>query len=330
MNFKSYIIEKNYSQIENVKSILFYGENIGLKRYFKKLINNNNKKSKTVNLSQEEVLANKNILFNELDNLSLFEEKKIIFIENSNDKIFKIVENYLDGNLNYQLYFFSEILDKKSKLRTYFEKSKIYGSVPCYADNSITIQRIIQEGLKGFQGLSNMNLNIILESCTNDRTKVYNEVEKIKSFFQDKKINSESLIQLVNSPRTDEFNELRDAAIKGNKSETNKLLNTTIIDQDRSAYYLSLINHRLLKLIDILKIKKEKNIENIINNIKPPIFWKDKQNIVDQAKIWNIEKIQLILKKSYDFEMILKSHGTINKEMLVKKLLVDVCNIANS
>ena len=62
----------------------------------------------------------------------------------------------------------------------------------------------------------------------------------------------------MNSPKTDDFNELKDAAIKGNKPVTNKLLNTTIIDQDKSAYYLSLINHRLLRLIDILKKKREK------------------------------------------------------------------------
>ena len=79
MNFKSYIIEKNYSQIENVKSVLFYGENIGLKKYFKKLIKINNKKSKIINLLQEEVLANENLLFNELDNLSLFDEKNHIY-----------------------------------------------------------------------------------------------------------------------------------------------------------------------------------------------------------------------------------------------------------
>ena len=330
MNFKSYLIEKNYSQIENIKSILFYGENIGIKKYFKKLIEKKNKGSKILNFLQDEILSNTNLLFNELDNLSLFEEKKIIFIENANDKILKIVENHLEGNLNYQLYFFSEILEKKSKLRAYFEKSKIYGSVPCYADNSITIQRILQEELKNFEGVSNVNLNIILESCNNDRIKVYNEIEKIKSFFQSKKIDSENLIKLVNSPKIDDFNYLKDAAIKGNKSETNKLLNTTIIDQDKSVYYLSLINQRLLKLIDILKIKGESNIENVINTIKPPIFWKDKQNIIDQVKIWNIKKVQIILKKLYELEITVKSNGNISKNLLLKKLLIDVCNTANS
>ena len=144
MNFKSYIIEKNYSQIDKAQSILFYGENNGLKNYFKKLIKINNKQSKVVSFFQDEILNNTNLLFNELNNLSLFEENKIIFIENVNDKLFKIIEKNSEGILNYQLFIFADILDKKSKLRNFYEKSKSYGSIPCYADNAITIQRIIQ------------------------------------------------------------------------------------------------------------------------------------------------------------------------------------------
>tara|TARA_B100001559_G_scaffold319933_1_gene330590 strand:+ start:1632 stop:2624 length:993 start_codon:yes stop_codon:yes gene_type:complete len=330
MNFKSYLLEKNYSQIANLKSSLFYGENIGLKRSFKNLIAANNKQAKIIIFLQDEVLNNTNLLFNEMDNLSLFEEKKIIFIENANDKIFRVLENYLERELNFHLYLFSEILEKKSKLRNYYEKSKIYGSIPCYADNTITIQNIIRDELKNYQGITSINLNIILEACDNDRIKVYNEIDKIKSFFIDKKLHTENLIKLVNSPITDDFNNLKDAALKGNKSETNKLLNSTIIDQDRSVYYLSLLNQRFNKLIDILKTEKGENIENKINNIKPPIFWKDKQNIIDQAKIWDIEKIQLIMKKLFELELTLKSNSNVNKGLFIKKFLVDVCFYATS
>ena len=184
MNFKSYLIEKNYSQISKIKAILFYGENIGLKKHFKRLIRTYNKEVKIITFLQDDILNDENVLFNELNNLSLFEEKKILFIENANDKIFKILESYLDSNLNFQLFFFSDILEKKSKLRNYFEKSRIYGSIPCYADTSITIQRIVQDELKNFQGLTSVNLNIILESCNNDRIKVYNEINKIITFFE--------------------------------------------------------------------------------------------------------------------------------------------------
>jgi DNA polymerase III delta subunit len=68
----------------------------------------------------------------------------------------------------------------------------------------------------------------------------------------------------------------------------------------------------------------------VINNLKPPIFWKDKQNIIDQVKIWNIKKVQIILKKLYELEITVKSNGNISKDLLLKKLLIDVCNTANS
>ena len=83
--------------------------------------------------------------------------------------------------------------------------------------------------------------------------------------------------------------------------------------------------------MDILNIKKkDNNLESVVNAIKPPIFWKDKQNIIDQVKMWNIEKIQSVLKKLFDLEITFKSNGNINKGLLVKKLLVDVCNHASS
>ena len=330
MNFKSYLLEKNYSSIEKAKSILFYGENFGLKKFFKSFIENNNKKNKVLSFLQEDVLGNNNLLFSELENLSLFEEKKIIFIFNANDKILKIIESYLEGNLNYQLFIFSEILDKKSKLRNYYEKSKIYGVVPCYADSLINIQKIIQDELKNYHGVSSFNLNIIIEACGTDRTKVYNEIDKIKSFFRDMKITTDNLSKLVNSPRVEDFNDLKDFVIKGNKHETNKLLTSTVIDQDKAVYYLSLISQRFYKLMDILKIKKGGNFTEAVDMIKPPVFWKDKQNLVDQAKVWNIKKILIVLQKLYDFEIILKSNGNINKNILIKKLLIDVCYLANS
>ena len=200
----------------------------------------------------------------------------------------------------------------------------------CYADNAITIQRIIQEQLRNYQGLTNLNLNIILEACGNDRNKVYNEIGKITSFFENKKIETESLSRLVNSPRIDDFNNLKDEVIKGNKLETNKLLNSTVIDQDRGVYYLTLINQRFNKLMDILRVKKGNNFEVALNSLKPPVFWKDKQNIIDQAKVWNTKKIQIVLKELFDLEIILKSNGNINKDTLIRKFLIDICCLANS
>ena len=62
--------------------------------------------------------------------------------------------------------------------------------------------------------------------------------------------------------------------------------------------------------------------------IKPPIFWKDKP-ILKQAKKWNSNKIKNF-KKTYNLEIEIKSNLIINKNILIKKLLVDICELANA
>ena len=91
MIYKSYIIEHT---IENVKNniLLFYGENLGLKNDLKNKIKNNNKKALIRNLNQEEILIDVNKFFNDLFNSSLFEDTKIFFINQANDKILDLIK----------------------------------------------------------------------------------------------------------------------------------------------------------------------------------------------------------------------------------------------
>ena len=119
--------------------------------------------------------------------------------------------------------------------------------------------------------------------------------------------------------------------MSGNKFNTNKLISNTILEKDKSIFYISLINQRLLKLNENNHLKnKTSNIENAINNLKPAIFWKDKPIFLDQAKKWDLTKINKILNKTYNIELILKSNPFINGSILIKKLLLDLCVIANS
>lgn len=326
---KSYLLENNIDQIDK-NLILFYGENLGLKNDFKKKIKSNNKKIKIINFTQEEILKNENFFFSEILNISLFEEEKIFFINYANDKIMPIIEEIEKKAAAEKVYLFSDILEKKSKLRNFFEKKNICIAVPCYADNEISIKKIILKNLKGFEGLSAENINLIVDNCNLDRIKLNNELEKIFSYFTNKKINNKELEKILDIRINDNFNLLKDAALNGNKIETNKLLSDTIIDADKNVFYLALINQRLNKIAEAAQLSKTTNLEDAINRIKPPIFWKDKPNFKEQVNKWNKGKIKLILKKTYDLEVKIKSDSLIEKNVLVKKLIVDMCNMANS
>ena len=328
MQYKSYILEENFNPIEKI--FLFYGENFGLKNEFKKKIKAKYKNSKIINYYQDEIIKDETIFLNEVNNFSLFEEEKIFFINQANDKILEIIlkfEKEIEGT---KVYLFSEVLDKKSKLRNFFEKSKLYGITACYLDNEITIKKIIQKNLKDFKILSPQAINIIYNNCGLDRIKLSNEIDKIKTFFQNKELQLDKLEEILNLRTNDDFNVLKDEAFKGNKQKTNTLLSDTIFEEEKNIYYLNLINQKLDKLAQINQYKFNSNYEAAISKVKPPIFWKDKPIIIEQARRWDANKIRNILAKTHHIEIQIKSNSIINKKILLKKLVLDVCNLANS
>jgi len=329
MIYKSYLLEKNFNTI-NESLILFYGENLGLKDDFKNIIKLNSKNSQFINFLQDDVIKNEELFFNEIYNFSLFEKKKTFIINNVNDKILPILKKLKLKENDHKIFLFSEILDKKSTVRNYFEKSKNLGVVPCYADNEITLKKIIIEKLKGFSGLSNQILNIIINNCGLDRAKLNNEINKIVTFFNEKKIDQDKLEILLNTRVNDSFDILKDQALIGNKSRTNSLISDTILEPEKNIFYLNLINQRLMKLLEIFKINENGNLEDAINKVKPPIFWKDKPVVNLQAKKWSNSKIKEMLNKTYNLELKIKSNYSINQQILIRKLLVDICNLANA
>ena len=331
MIYKSYILEQKINTILNYKMFLLYGENQGLKKDFKEKIQIENKNIKVLRLFQEEIIKNKNLLTNEILNKSLFDEKKIIFIEQANDKILEVLDEIIENIEEEKIFIFAELLDKKSKLRAYFEKSKSCGVVACYVDNEITIRNIITNSLNRYKGLTPQIINLIIQNTGLDRNKVNNEIEKIQSCFQDKIIDADKINLLLNIRTNEDFNQLKDAALNGNKKETNRLLTDTVFETENNIFYLNSINQRMNKLKEIENLKqKDTNIEILVANIKPPIFWKDKPILINQSKKWNKNKIQQALKKTYNAEIELKSNATIRKDLIIKNLIVDLCSEANA
>lgn len=330
MILKSYIIEQNINSLAQYKMILFYGENQGIKKEFKDNLKKIHKDKEVLNLFQEEIIKAKDFLINEISSQSLFGEKKLIFINEANDKILNILEELNEYIQEDRIFIFGDVLDKKSKLRSYFEKSKEHASVACYQDNEIGLKKIISNKLAGYSGIDNQTINLIIQSSGLDRGKIYNEIEKIKNCFKEKKIEIEKLENLLNLKTNDDFSQLKDEAIKGNKFNTNKLLSETIFQTENSVYYLNSINQRINKLNDIENLKhKEKNLDTIINQLKPPVFWKDKPILIEQSKKWNKKRLQEILKKTYNAEIELKSNSMIRKDLLLKMLILDLCSTAN-
>ena len=330
MIIKTFDLASAVLKIKDHKICLFYGENLGLMDDFKESISLQNKNSRIIKMTQDEILKNTNLFSNEIANMSLFEKEKIFFIYNADDKILSLLEEVEIDISEHKIYLFSGTLIKKSKLRSYIEKSKIYSALPCYQDNELSINKIILEKLKGYQGLNTENINTIAASCSRDRVKLNNEIDKIKNCFLDKKIENAKLNKLLNTNTNEDLNELRDAILEGNKTKTNKLLSETEIQNEKNIFYLQVINQRIAKLSDLISLTSDTNIDQAINLMKPPIFWKDKKNIIIQTKKLNNKKISEIYKKTFATELRIKSDSSVDQKTLIKNLSIDICNLAIS
>ena len=82
MLYKSYLIENNFSNLKE-KISLFYGENLGLKNDFKRIIKEINSEDEILYFNQDEIIQNNNVLIKEITNVSLF-EKKSYFLNTNN------------------------------------------------------------------------------------------------------------------------------------------------------------------------------------------------------------------------------------------------------
>ena len=329
MIIKSYLAEADFKKF-NYKILLIYGENLGLKQEFKNKIKSEYNEVEIFEYNQDEIFSIQEKIFVNLFNISLFKKRKIFVINQCTDKVLDFVEKIEDKLEDQKIFLFADRLDKKSKVRSFFEKSKNSGAIACYEDNEITLRNIVQKKLKGFKSLTTENINILVENCGLDRMKLINELEKVVSYFEKKEINTKELEELLNIKNIDDFNLIKDAAICGDRVNTNKLLNDTLMENEKNILYLSMINQRLNKIKDAKNLSLTTDIEETMSVIKPPIFWKDKPVFLKQSKKWNLKKINLALDKTYNIEVTLKSNSTINKNYLIKKLLIDICNLANA
>tara|TARA_B100000959_G_scaffold196236_1_gene205215 strand:+ start:4664 stop:5668 length:1005 start_codon:yes stop_codon:yes gene_type:complete len=332
MILKSFIVEKNISLLEKYSVSLIYGENIGMKDDIKNEIKKHFKEYEQISFNQSDVTKNENLLDEHANNISLFSKKKLIFIgevsEKIKSKIVKILEN---PNPDLKIFLFAQNLEKKSLVREMFEKEKMTGIVACYQDNQRTLAEYLRKKLYGYSGLSQEVINFLINNSGLDRKTLSYEIDKIKSLFLDKKIKFEKLPEVLNNVHNLDFDSVRDACLGGEKESLNKNLGNVMLQNEDAYFYLNSLSRRIQKLHDLNnQYDKDKNIEKAVDNIRPPIFWKDKPIFFKQMKRWNVKKLLEAKESLFNTEVLIKTNSNSNNNTLIKNLIINLYNKAAS
>jgi DNA polymerase-3 subunit delta len=307
MIIKSYEINKINPVLNNF--LLFYGKNEGLKNEITKIIIK--EQSNVLHYDEKEILDNENDFIERILTKSLFEEKKIIIIKRSTDKILKIIENLHSKNIEDIIIFNADNLEKKSKLRSYFEKNKKLICVPFYPDNSQTLSKLAYNYLKDKKiVISQANINLIINKCNGDREALLNELQKIECYsIGGKKITSENIVQLTNLIENHSISELVDNCLAKNKKKIISILNENNFNNEDCIVISRLFLNKSKKLLQLsTEFKENKNIELTISTAKPPIFWKDKEITKKQINQWKPENIKELIYKLSEIELLIKKN----------------------
>ena len=311
---------------------LFYGENFGL---IEETIENNIKRkfsNNTYTYDETDILLDKEKLLEKIFTKSLFDDNKFIIINNVSDKILVIIEEIYQKILDIKIILTAKKLEKKSKLRNFFEKKKDLIIIPFYEDNFQSLFKLVQEFfyLNKIK-FSSQIVNLLVEKSNRNRKNLKNELEKIYNFSNKKKsISFKEINKLINLDENYDLSEIINCSLAKNKKKTLGLLNESIISSDENILILRTFLYKLKRLKKLKKILEiEKNIDAALVAYKPQIFWKEKDIVKQQLKCWSLNQIVFLIKDTINFEILIKKNVQISNQ-LIYDFIINKLNHVNN
>ena len=300
---KTNLSDKNY--------FLLYGNNRGLIEEtienLKKTINKN-----IYHYEESEIINNLENFYESILNKTFFDNQKLIIIKRVSDKFCKIIQEIISKSVeDISIILTSDNLDKRSKLRSFFEKNSNTICIPFYEDNIQTLAIIANNFIKEKKiNLSQQNLNLIIDRARGDRINLKNELRKIELLAKTQKIiDINHILKLSNLSKNYDFSELIDNSLSKNKKKLIKILNENNFASEDCIIILRILLSKLKRLLKIKSLyKTNKNVDGIINQYKPPIFWKEKEIIKQQINIWSYEEIKNLIIETNNIEYLIKKN----------------------
>ena len=292
---------------------LFHGVNDGYKEEILNKIFKPTFKENIFKYFEKEIFLNLENFYNEILSKSFFEKDKLIIIKDVSDRLKNEIEILKEKELEgTKIVLISNILDKKSKLRNFFEKETDLVSIAFYSDNIQSLSNITKTFfLKKKIFISQESINLLINRANGDRNSLMNEINKIEIYLGNKKkISIEEINSLTNLSENYSINELVDNCLAKNKTRTTNILNENNFSLEETIIIIRTFlikSKRLLKLFQ--NFQTNKNLDKTIVSYKPPIFWKDKDLVRQQMKSWNLKNTYKLINEINNTEMEIKKNS---------------------
>ena len=317
----------------NNRIFLLYGENEGLKNEVIKKNLENKFLETTYRYDESEILKNKEEFFMNLYSQSFFENKKLIVISRVTEKIKDIIEDMDEKKLiDVVIVLLSGTLDRKSKIRQLFEKSKVLTCIPFYEDNSQTLSSIASIFFREKKvAMSTQTINLLVERSRGDRQNLNSELRKIESFLiSNKTIKIEDILKLTNLAENYDVSELIDSCLAKNKRKKIKILNENNYSVEDCMIIIRTLLTKTKRLVKLCKeLLMTNDIDLVVAGCKPAIFWKDKEVVKQQVRSWSFKRAEYLSYEINEIELLIKKNPSNSINILSNFIIEKTSSISN-
>ena len=316
MIIKEFQINKNI--IDDYNFYLFYGINEGLKDEIIRSKFKSQKDASFKNISEVDVLKNISTFFDEITTKSFFDNRKIILINSVTNKLFDVIKQIVEKKITDITFILDAgLLDKRSKIRNLFETDKNLICIPFYEDKIVTLENLVKQFfISNKVKISQEIINLIVNKSSGNRKMLQNELKKIEPYLINRSnIKLDELKTLLNSNEEMNLSDLVNYCLLKNERKTLFLLNENNFYTEDMIIIVRTFLTKVKKLLEIRNNENE-NVESLIANFKPPIFWKEKPIIKEQLSKWSNISLFYLLEKINKTEYLIKANQNNSKNIL--------------
>ena len=324
-------------QLSNLKKIdsnffLLYGQNEGHKNDCIKNILDLRKSKNIFRYDEDEIFNDYDSFINGLSNKSFFEDNKVIIISRVSERIYALIQDIKERSINdINIIINSKLLDKRSKLRSNFEKERDLICVPFYSEDNSSLAYLANRFfIDNKIPISREMINLLVDRCRGDRINLKNELSKIEAFVTNKKkITISEILNLTNLAENYGFSELADACLSKNRKKTLLIINENFFSPEDCITIIRIFLNKAKRIFALKKMQEEgKNIDQCILAYKPQIFWKDKEIVKQQVNKWTLDKIIKFITFINEAELLLKKNNS-NAVILLNNFILEQLEVNN-
>ncbi|WP_218119176.1 DNA polymerase III subunit delta [Limimonas halophila] len=252
--------------------------------------------------------------------------RRVVMMRNADDSTVKALKAFLDEPAGDGFVVVSAgDLTPKSKLRQAFERAGVGAALPCYRDDTASLQTVVSETLRE-HGLdvSREAARYLAEHLGADRMVTRRELEKLALYTGSGRVELDDAQACVGDNAALSLDDIAFACCEGKPAELERAFGRAVAEGANPVQILRTVARHVQRLHHVAA---HGDADAAVESLRPPVFWKHKTRFKAQATAWDASALGRALGDLLEAEVRVKSTG-YPQESVASRVLISIARRA--